>query len=378
MPFKHARLAVWAWAVLALQIGVAAAQYAVSGPLLLAERQTSEIQRTVAAEDYRDAYCATWTDGCTVCARASIKDEVTCRPSVAVACQRTPVECRAVLKTIGRVCLAYRDGCNTCSGSGGCTLMACLSVKQSDGTVRKWEPNYRCIHPRQERYDDNANLLRSDLSGHWQLTDPSGRTCEIVNGFPVSLTPRCIALGEPVTEIRSARMSGDTFQLTRSDGETLLSFDAKNPDNLVGTGSSQGYRLVRLEAQAFDPRFWEGYWLLRREGYQCRMFLVMRPHVIGPHPLIDFVQVPHGLSFASDCLDPLDEGRLSLPHMDNARPRLLMPVWNRWYAEGLQIVFTDGEGHVTRFAYNGDSTWSAVVPHTGHPAMMLRLEPMLR
>src|SRR5262249_11463952 len=153
-------------------------------------------------------------------------------------------------------------------------------IKQADGVYRQKDPNFQCTTPRRERYDEAGQLL-ADLKGHWKLTDPRGRSCEIVNGFNVWLTPACIALGDPVLALRQARISDGTFQLTRHDGGVLLSFDPMNPDDLVGTGSSQGYRLMRLEAEPFDPRSWEGSWRMRHDAYVCDMFLAMRPRVTG-------------------------------------------------------------------------------------------------
>jgi hypothetical protein len=358
-----------------VRVDSAIAQYAVSGPLLQAERQASETPRSVTAQEYRDAYCAKWTDGCAVCERATIEDEPKCRTIDASTCERAAVECRALLKTVGRVCLAYQDGCNACAG-GFCTLLAC-PIKQADGTFRQKDLNFRCTTPRRQRYDEASQLL-ADLKGHWKLTDPRGRTCEIVNGFGVWLTPACIALGDPVVALRLARMSGETFQLTRYDGEVLLSFDATNPDDLAGTGSSQGYRLIRLEAEPIDPRAWEGRWRMRHDGSACDLFLVMRPRVIGPRPFVDVVQEPQGLSFASNCLDPADPDSLRIPHLDNAIPPLLLPAWTDWRTEGHSIVFADRNGRITRFASNADGTWMAKIPQSGSHSITLRLEPAAR
>jgi hypothetical protein len=239
-----------------------AGQVATSGPILPSERATTQPSRAVPARAYRDAYCASWTDGCETCETKAAGEEPTCVPTrgaQAGVCERTPVECRAMLKTIGRVCLTYRDGCNVCAG-GSCTLMAC-STRLPDGTSRPKELDFQCTGPRRTRYDD-PKLIRLDLRGHWRLTDPHGRTCEIVVGFGVQLTPDCIALGSPVTQIRDARMSGAVFLLTTFDGSQLLSFDTSNLDDLPGNGSSDRFRLTRLEAEPMDPRNWEGGWQL--------------------------------------------------------------------------------------------------------------------
>jgi hypothetical protein len=142
-----------------------AAQLATSGPILPDERTTTEPPRAVPAPDYRDAYCATWTDGCSICQRKVAGGEASCQPvgGNQAACERQPVECRAPLKSIGRVCLSYTDGCNQCTG-GSCTAMACMT-RPLAGTPKQKETNIRCTAPRRTRYDD-PQLLRLDLRGH--------------------------------------------------------------------------------------------------------------------------------------------------------------------------------------------------------------------
>jgi hypothetical protein len=81
-------------------------QVAVFGPALPSERQTTESSRSVAARDYRDAYCAKWTDGCVVCQRTTAGEEPSCEAVANTqACSQRPVRCEAVLRTINRVCL---------------------------------------------------------------------------------------------------------------------------------------------------------------------------------------------------------------------------------------------------------------------------------
>ena len=103
--------------------------------------------------------------------------------------------------------------------------------------------------PRRARYT-SSNALGLDLHGHWRLTDPNGRACEIVNFTTVALTPDCIALGEPVTQIRSSKIFNSTFELATSKGQALLSFDTSDLNELTGIGAANGYRLTRLEVEA--------------------------------------------------------------------------------------------------------------------------------
>lgn len=371
MSAKRIQLLLATLLLTTTQADVGNAQYAATGPLLAAERQASETPRSVAAREYRDAYCANWTDGCSVCERATVNDEPRCRTTGAPKCERTAVACRALLNTVGRVCLAYEDSCNKCIG-GFCTTTSC-PIRKPDGSVRQRDLNFKCDLPRRASYD-NSDALLLDVKGHWKLTDPRGRTCEIINGFVVWLTPACISLGDPVLALREARISGRTFQLARHNGEVILSFDATNPDDLVGIGSSQGYHLTRLEAEPRDPRSWEGHWRMRHDGYTCDMFLAMRPLVIGSRPFVDFVQEPRGVNFASNCLDPIDPDSLRITHLDNATAPLLMPAWTDWHTEGHQILFADRAGRITRFSPHGDGTWVAEVPTGESRSIALRLE----
>jgi hypothetical protein len=58
----------------------AMAQVAASGPILPSERDAIQTSRTVAASEYRDSYCARWSDGCSVCQRTTANDAPDCEP----------------------------------------------------------------------------------------------------------------------------------------------------------------------------------------------------------------------------------------------------------------------------------------------------------
>src|ERR1022692_3321955 len=74
-------------------ISPGAAQVATSGPILPSERDMTQTPRTVAASEYRDSYCAKWTDGCSVCQRNTANDAPDCQPisDVGSACNGKPV-----------------------------------------------------------------------------------------------------------------------------------------------------------------------------------------------------------------------------------------------------------------------------------------------
>jgi hypothetical protein len=210
-----------------------------------------------------------------------------------------------------------------------------------------------------------------DLHGHWRLTDPSGRTCEIVNFTTVALTPDCIALGEPITQVRSSKVSGSTFYLATFKGQALLSFDTSDLNDLAGIDEGKGYRLTRLEAEARDPRNWEGSW--RLQGHACDLFLTMRPHQVGPHPYVDVIRIPHGISLASSCLSPTDPDMIMIRHMDGARPRILLRRWTGWQFDGHTITFHDDTGHRTTFRRTG-AAWATELQQPGYPPAIVNLE----
>ncbi|HEY4918624.1 MAG TPA: hypothetical protein VII40_00835 [Xanthobacteraceae bacterium] len=314
------------------------AQVAISGPILPSERQTTQTPRTVAASEYRDAYCAKWTDGCVACQRPTANDEPLCQPtSTSLACERTLVSCQALLNTVYRVCLAYTDGCNRCV-SGYCTAVYCGPA------------NYMCTSLRRDHYD-NSELVKLDLQGHWLLTDPQGRSCELVfwlSGIP--LTEKCLALDEPVTQIRGYAVTGGIFQLTRQGGEPLLTFDTANLTSLVGVGQSRGYRLIQLEPEPFASFLLSGSWTLTdvKTDSVCNAFLTMRPVRIDQHDKAE-ISVPNGVGMEPRCV--------SRPHEDQQRSErpgneMLLPAWTNWQTHGHDITFRDEGGHATIFTYD--------------------------
>lgn len=355
------------------------AQVLTSGPIVPSERQTSETTRNVSANEYRDAYCKRWTDGCVVCQRDSANEQPACRPSAGrdTACAREAVQCQALLRTTHRVCLSYSDGCNNCIG-GSCTLMYC-PIRLTDGTSRQKEANYQCTVPRRDRYDDPQSL-RLDLQGHWRLNDPQGRSCEIVVSLPVSLSTDCIELGAPVTQVRTSKLAGSVFQLADSRGEALLSFETSNLEMLAGVEQSTGYRLMRLEAQPLDFRAWEGTWTLRPDpgGSSCDLFLTMQRRRIGPHEWADVIMAPLDVSFASNCLSS-DNGSIRITSLDNAQPPVMLPLWRSWQVESHDITFRDESGRTTTFKRDREGTdervWSAELPRPGYPPIITRLRP---
>jgi hypothetical protein len=337
----------------------AMAQVATSGPILPSERDTTQTPRTVAASEYRDSYCAKWTDGCSVCQRSTANDAPDCRPigDAGAACERKAVECSAVLKTVWRVCLAYTDGCNQCA-AGHCTAMGCGKT------------DYQCTLPRRSHYDE-PNALKLDLRGHWRLVDPQGRTCEIVFGFGVPITGKCLELGPPVAQIREVAVHGTIFQLVRSGANAPLSFETTNLERLVGIGPATGYRLERLEPMPLFPFLWVGKWKLSTGSWGCDLYLSMRRHRLDP-PGNGELLTPHDVSLSSICVSSTDETRIRLIYGGNKE--VLFPIWKTWQVEGYQVTFQDDRGAATVFKLGGDGQWTAEVPRDGQPPLAIRLE----
>jgi hypothetical protein len=351
-------------ALVAASLAHAQAQYLPSGPLSPAERSSTESSRDVPAAEYRDAYCAQWTDGCTTCRRTNANDQPACRTisfNFYATCQPQLVQCRAELKTINRVCLYYLDGCNGCV-LGGCTARACPNR----------DMNYRCLTPRRTRYD-NPDSIHLDLHGIWRLTTPHGKACEISVSSGVHLTPACVALGSPVTEIRGSSMAGSNFRLTADRGPPLIEFDTSNLDDLTGVGPSAGFRMVRLEAEARYPTYWEGAWRIRHGGYACDLFLTMRVQLLGSQPQPTVVRTPHRIVLASNCLSSTDEHQLRITH-DGRRPPVLLPRWTGWEIEGLKLIFWDDNDRRTVFTPAGAGAWQSTLQQEGYSPSIMRME----
>jgi hypothetical protein len=361
-----------AWSVLALLVisAQAPAQVATSGPILPSERQTTESSRSVAASDYRDAYCARWTDGCVECRRTSANEMPSCQPAARdiASCRRQPVKCRALLGTMNRVCLTYTDGCNECAG-GRCTLVACSEKK------------YECTGLRRTRYDD-PQLVALDLRGHWRLTDPQGRSCEIIIDHQVSPTAGCIPLGAPITRLKELQVAGSTIQLATSDNGAPLTFATADLDSLSGVEQSTGHFLVRLESEPLEIRYLEGTWLLSvTGGSTCDLFLSMRLHRIEATDSTD-IPIPHEVSFMSRCMSPtdLDSMQVSVPSPEsrNRQRAVLLPRWTTWQLDGHNIAFRDVRDGRTVFKFDNEKSWTAELAQTGHPPVVLRLERQFR
>lgn len=341
----------------AIALSPAQAQYATSGPLLPAERATTESPRTVPASEYRDAYCARWTDGCTVCQRTSVNDQPSCHPFTAApaatdTCQRQPVQCQAVLQSIHRVCLSYTDGCNRCSGRG-CTLSQCW--RHSD--------NYQCTQPR------TKDFTSGDITGHWRLTVADGRSCEIILMGDVLLTASCLPLGAPVTQLSLVRFEDKTVRLLNRKREELLTFDTSNPGDLAGQGRAKGYRLVQLDPGVFPTHSWEGLWELKGYDASCDLVLSMRfrpaeGQIIG-------AKVPHAVTFMSGCVSPDDEliFRGALTQRFREKP-INLPIWTGWRTDALNLIFRNEAGGETVFKPQGDGTWKAQIDQGSKPFVM--------
>jgi hypothetical protein len=229
--------------------------------------------------------------------------------------------------------------------------------------------NYQCTSPRSTHYDD-PNLLKADLRGHWRLTDPQGRTCELVFGLGIPLTAKCLELGPPITEIRNVAVLGPVFQLVRSGANPPLSFETTNLESLVGIGPAKGYRLERLEPMALPSPGWEGKWRLTTDGWGCDLFLSMRRRRLGPPG--GGILVPHGVSLTSDCVSSTDETKIRLIYAGNKEA--LLPIWKSWQVEGYQLTFQGDHGATTVFKSDDDTHWTAEVRSDGELLVRVRLE----
>lgn len=225
----------------------AQAQFASSGPILPSERQTTESPRTVEARAYRDAYCAIWTDGCTTCERKSANEQPACRDAVgrAPSCQLQRIACRAVLPTIGRVCLVYSDGCNTCAG-GACTAKSCNPVPFSGQRQKPFTPDFTCRHLRRTQYESPA-LRKADLVGHWRLTDDRGKSCDLFIRHDVIASPACHAIHPALADVKDTTIDGTTLRFVDRKKQPLLPFDISDLDSPRGLGEAGSLRLTRLK-----------------------------------------------------------------------------------------------------------------------------------
>lgn len=353
----------------------AEAQPGISGPLQPEERQPNEMSRAVSARDYRDAYCAKWTDGCEFCQRSASQAEPACLPEDpgASSCERQPVRCQAALPTIDRVCLRYTDECNVCA-AGRCTLMSCPELKR----------NFQCTVPRRVSYADQK-LLELDLRGGWLLTDAGGSSCEISIDGDVELSADCIALGRPVVQIKQMQIANGGVAFASFDGHPLLNFDTADLDALRGTGSAKGYALRRIEVVPVHFRTWEGAWMVfSGGGATCELFLSSR---IRRFDQVDIV-LPSGIGFTSRCINPddADELKFTTAHtVENkvqdgrqtefvALEPVLVPRWINWSYRGLELVFDDVAGASTVFRFDDKNSWVADIPREGNAPLRLRMK----
>jgi hypothetical protein len=272
-----------------------------------------------------------------------------------------------VLKSIHRVCFSWTDGCNNCANHA-CTLRYCNRPT-----------NYQCRALR------TAKFQSGDLHGHWRLTAPDGRACEILLGHAVTLTASCLVLGPPATHLTKLRMDGTTLHLLRGDEQSLLAFDTSNPDDLAGIAQTQGYRLVRLDPVTIRPHSWEGTWDLRAGNSSCTLVLSMRHRRADAPSTVD-ISIPHGVTFMSGCVSPEhadmfrfretvrsrtntpDTGRRTL--YVEERP-VQLPLWTSWRTEATDIAFRDNTGREIVFKlYDADGNWRAEVEVEGRPFVL--------
>lgn len=350
------------------------AQVASSGPLTSSERNTVETSRLNPAAMYRDAYCAQWTDGCTTCSRATASEEPICRQqSTDAECRSAPVQCRRALPTIGRVCLSFHDGCNSCNHTGPCTAKAC-GRRLPDRRLEPRPDNITCTVPRRPSYDD-PDTISLDLTGNWRLTSPGGRHCEIVLSSPgLSLHHTCLDLPTPVRRIKASGVQGRTFTLKDVNDKAVLSFTVGDLDDLRGHDQSSGWRLTRLDPLPTLFRAFEGSWRLRIEGraFYCTLFLVVRRWATESYTVVK----PTTVTMTSHCLQPIyAEGYRDRSGRYVQRPAYLLPRWTRWDVHNGSVTLRDAVGRATIFRTGGEELAAELV-RDGHPplkASLLRL-----
>lgn len=363
------------------------------GPLRPEERQTVEPSRAVAAPDFRDAYCAKWTDGCETCQRTFSQQEPSCsrEDSGTAKCERREIRCEATLPAIDRVCLSYTDGCNRCTAHG-CTAMACRPRLEDQAVIAKGllrpttaATNYRCIIPRALSYSD-PKLIKVDLRGDWLLRNPQGLSCEIIIDFKIELSSDCMALDRPVTAITQLNVQGPLISLSNDDGQPLLTFDDTNLDALSGVSDAKGYELDRVDVEPVDFRSWEGSWELSTtdNGAGCQIFLATRLKQVGQ---VTFI-VPQEVNFSSHCISQDDGNKLQFSILSSSEEKVqdnrrtifvtsepvLLPKWVSWSYRGHELVFRDIAGGMTVFDYDSGRSWVATIQRPGRSPFQLHIK----
>lgn len=149
---------------------------------------------------------------------------------------------------------------------------------------------------------------KGDISGHWRLTDPRAKNCELILYGQVTLTASCVSLGAPITRLLKAELADGKLRLLSADNRALLIFDTSNPDSLDGVAPSHGtdYWLDRLEPRTLPLNLLEGMWELRAENMSCDLFLSMRRRRLDDQK-IDVV-TPFGVAVLSGCVSATDPG----------------------------------------------------------------------
>jgi hypothetical protein len=211
----------------------------------------------------------------------------------------------------------------------------------------------------------------------------------VVISHGVSLSPGCLALGSPITQLKTVKVMGSTLELSRSNGQPLLSFETANLDALTGIEPSAGYRLVRMEAQPLDFQNWEGLWKLKRGEAVCDIFLSMRTRRLDDD--VD-IKIPQDVNFGSTCLSPADDSSIEIiehrvepmPQQDHRRDvfarsyRSSIPRWTTWTVSGHDITFRDARGQAVTFEMSSEGDWVTQIPRAGGSPLTIRLQPARR
>lgn len=233
-----------------------------TGPITPAERNAPWPSRHQPAEEYRDAFCKTWDDGCTRCDRDRDSRVVACRPmDKASTCERKPIVCNEMLSTQARVCLRFNDGCNSSdNGNGASSAVLC----DAEAGSRFWDSS--CSEPRGPAVSKNYRDPENDLAGNWWLVTAKGDTCLFTLNSIVGMSA-----SEPCSAALKSRLSpyfgdfttwpkkgcryevkGDRLDircLAPDDSDTQLirlTFSVRNLESPVGIGRFEGWRLLRI------------------------------------------------------------------------------------------------------------------------------------
>ncbi len=307
-------------------------QFVEYGPILPSERDVPQPSRDVAARDYRDAFCADWTDGCEECRRSGVNDEPTCASDPRAlkdgACQRKPIKCGEMLPSANRVCLRYFDGCNEGDFFGADGGLLC-GVKKPGGTLGPPPPpNFICTTARASRYDNDGDYTE-EWNGTWRLQAPNGASCVISYGttIPLAGDADCLKL---LLVSRFQQVSVDAGRLEFVGSQSFSPLKVFKPgssfEHLIDAAGA-GWSLNRIDAAPVQLDLFEGTWnlLVEGKGELCRVMLT-----VSDLSRQDGLRIltPALIAKTSECAKET-------------------PDWKRWGVRDNRLEFLDESGRAT-------------------------------